>query len=86
VSAGCPEAERLKALGLTEGTPNVHPGQGTANRRFFFTNVFLELIWVESVEETQSDIARPLRFWERWEGRHAGSYSIGIQNMVCLAL
>ena len=33
---GAPEAEALKAFGLTEGSPNRHPGQGTANRRFFF--------------------------------------------------
>jgi len=36
---GAPEADSLIAFGLTEGAPNVHPGQGTANRRFFFHNV-----------------------------------------------
>ncbi len=41
-----PEAERLRALGLVEGTSNVHHGQGTANRRFFFANAMLELLWV----------------------------------------
>ncbi|AFY78420.1 MAG: hypothetical protein IGR93_19055 [Hydrococcus sp. C42_A2020_068] len=43
---GAPEADRLLSFGLTEGTPNIHPGQGTANRRFFFHNVMLELLWV----------------------------------------
>ena len=31
-----PEADLLVDFGLTEGPSNVHPGQGTANRRFFF--------------------------------------------------
>src|SRR5207249_2167482 len=35
-AAGTPEAASLIAFGLTEGTPNTHPGQGTANRRFFY--------------------------------------------------
>jgi len=35
VSIRAPEADRLAAFGLTEGTPNTHPGQGTACRRFF---------------------------------------------------
>ena len=45
-SVGAPDAERLVAFGLTEGEPNVHPGQGTACRRFFFRNAYLELLWV----------------------------------------
>jgi hypothetical protein len=40
---GAPEADRLVAFGLSEGTPNSHPGQGTACRRFFFRNAMLEL-------------------------------------------
>lgn len=35
VRPAAPEADILAAMGLVEGTPNVHPGQGTANRRFF---------------------------------------------------
>lgn len=41
----------LKNFGLTEGTSNRHPGQGTANRRFFFKNFFIELLWLENLEE-----------------------------------
>ena len=32
---GAPEADQLLSFGLVEGSSNVHPGQGTANRRFF---------------------------------------------------
>jgi hypothetical protein len=78
VSVGGPEANRLAALGLTEGQPNRHPGQGTACRRFFFANAYLELLWVESPEEAQGPIAAPLRFWERWSGRGSGTCPFGL--------
>ncbi len=38
---GASEAKRLTSFGLIEGSPNIHPGQGTANRRFFFGNMVL---------------------------------------------
>src|SRR5262249_52786878 len=78
VSAGGPEAERLAALGLTEGKPNRHVGQGTACRRFFFANTFLELLWVENPEETQGPLVSPLHFWERWSGRGSGTCPFGL--------
>jgi len=45
-SAGAPEADFLIKHGLLEGSGNSHPGPGTANRRFFFSNAYLELLWV----------------------------------------
>ncbi len=51
---GAPEADKLVEFGLVEGSPNTHPGQGTANRRFFFQNVMLELLWVADAEESQA--------------------------------
>jgi hypothetical protein len=42
-SKGAPEAEALLRVGLREGAGNTHPGQGTACRRFFFENAYLEL-------------------------------------------
>jgi hypothetical protein len=77
-SFGAPEADRLAALGLTEGPPNRHPGQGTANRRFFFANAMLEFLWVENAEEAQGPVARPLRLWERWSRRDSGACPFGV--------
>ena len=54
VSVGGEEASALAAFGLTEGTPNVHPGQGTACRRFFFANSYLELLWVSNAGEARN--------------------------------
>ncbi len=76
--AGAPEAEALRALGLVEGSGNVHPGQGTANRRFFFDGGFLELLWVADPEEARSDPAATTRLWPRWSGRRTGACPFGI--------
>ena len=68
-SEGAPEAEALVRLGLTEGPSNTHPGQGTSNRRFFFGNAFLELVYVHDATEAQDDSVRRLTLWDRWSGR-----------------
>ncbi len=55
---GAPEADALVQLGLREGPPNTHPGQATANRRFFFFNAMVEFLWVNDLREAQSKGAR----------------------------
>lgn len=77
-SVGAPEAQQLVDFGLTEGAPNRHPGQGTANRRFFFENAFLELVWVEDIEEAQSELVRPTGLWKRWSQRDSGAVPFGM--------
>jgi hypothetical protein len=77
-AAGAPEAERLVEFGLVEGAPNTHPGQGTANRRFFFNNAFLELVWVADATEAQSELVRRTGLWERWAGRSGGASPFGV--------
>ncbi len=62
---GAPEAEALTRFGLTEGSRNNHPGQGTANKRFFFHNAFIELLWLTNAMEAQSELARPTTLYER---------------------
>jgi hypothetical protein len=52
-AVGAPEAAALIRLGFSEGTPNTHPGQGTACRRFFFDNAYLELLWVHEEKEAR---------------------------------
>lgn len=72
------EAEALAARGIKEGPGNTHPGQGTACRRFFFANAYLELVWVSDPEEAQGEQARPTRLWERWSGREASACPFAI--------
>lgn len=45
------EADELGEFGLTEGSSRIHPGQGTQNRKFYFENFFLEILWV--IDETE---------------------------------
>ncbi|WP_019498828.1 hypothetical protein [Pseudanabaena sp. PCC 6802] len=75
---GAPAADRLVSFGLTEGTSNIHAGQGTANRRFFFHNCMLELLWVHSSEEAQSEVTRPMYLWERWRDRDRTACPFGV--------
>jgi hypothetical protein len=75
---GAPEADALLGRGLHEGPGNSHPGQGTVNRRFFFRNVYLELLWVEGYDEAQTGEARRTGLWDRWINRHNGCCPIGL--------
>ena len=75
---GGPEAGALAQLGLTEGSSNVHLGQGTRNRRFFFENAYLELVWVDDLAEAKREPARSTRLWERWLRRREGACPFGI--------
>ena len=77
-NVGAPEAGALTDRGLHEGPGNSHPGQGTANRRFFFPNAYLELLWVENRLEAQSPEVRETRLWERWQQRAAGACPFGL--------
>jgi hypothetical protein len=70
---GAPEADRLIEIGFTEGSSNTHPGQGTANRRFFFHNAMVEFLWVHDPIEAQSEVIQRTRLWERWEGRDSSA-------------
>ena len=73
-----PAGELLVSAGLLEGSSNIHPGQGTANRRFFFHNAMLELLWVHSAEEAQSESIARTHLWERWANRTTGACPFGI--------
>lgn len=62
---GAPEADLMTALGLAEGPRNNHPGQGTANRRFFFSNAAIEFIYVRDANEAENGRGSRLRIVER---------------------
>jgi Glyoxalase-like domain len=77
-ASGAPEAASLVRSGLQEGSPNTHPGQGTANPRFFFSNAYLELLWVSDPAEAQSEDVVPTQLWDRWSRRNDGACPFGI--------
>ena len=65
VEPGARVADHLLELGFQEGPRNTHPGQGTANRRFYFANGMLEFIWLQDADEARTGPGRDLRFPER---------------------
>ena len=73
---GAPQADLLSGIGLTEGTRNDHPGQGTANRRFFFSNTALELLYVSDANEAANGRGSRLRFPERAKNTKASPFGL----------
>jgi hypothetical protein len=71
-----PEATLLTDLGLIEGPSNNHPGQGTANRRFFFSNTALELLYVRDEREADEGPARDLQFPARASNPAASPFGL----------
>ncbi len=58
------EAEDLINFGMAEGSNRVHPGQGTINRKFYFENFYLEILWVHSEEEVKSTLTSHTQLWK----------------------
>jgi hypothetical protein len=77
VSRGGEEADRLVGWGFEEGPPNTHPGQGTACRRFYFENAYLELAWLEDEHEASSPGVDRLGLVQRM-GRVRGASRLGV--------
>jgi len=71
-------ASSLTQFGLTEGTPNTHPGQGTSCRRFFFHNAYFELLWVSNEEEIKNPSTAQMKLWERSQFTKTGYCPIGL--------
>jgi hypothetical protein len=72
------EAGALARAGLAEWTPNTHPGQGTACRRFRIGDVYLELVWVHDEAEARSPTAAPTQLFDRWTARRSGGCPFGL--------
>ena len=76
VEPEAPEADLLLAHGFKEGTGNRHPGQGTANRRFYFANGMLEFLWVHDAAEAMNGPGRELRFADRTQSSTASPFGV----------
>ena len=58
-------ADQFRDLGWAEGSSNTHPGQGTSNRRFFFGDFVLEVLFVSDAEEAASGTGKNLQIVDR---------------------
>ena len=50
-----PIVDKIVTAGFIEGSARNHPGQGTANRRIFFYNNYLEFLFLTLREETLAE-------------------------------
>ena len=67
--------DTLVAVGFVEGSPNVHPGQGTANVRLFFDNAFIELLYPTDLGEARSEAIARTALAERCSG-HGSAFGV----------
>ena len=79
-------ADVLVSLGMQEGARNKHEGQGTSNRRFYFPNGMLELLWVRDEEEANAGPGRELRFPERVNDPTASPFGVILRRKDHLSL
>ncbi len=71
-------ADQLVDFGLTEGSSRTHVGQGTTNRKFYFANFFLEILWVYNEAEINSDLIVESGLWHRANFRDTHSSRFGL--------
>jgi hypothetical protein len=74
-----PAAQRLSAIGLQEGNSNIHPGQGTSNRRFFVENSTIELLFVHDSEEAALGTGNRLGILSRFSDVNASPFGIVVR-------
>lgn len=76
------EADQLLGAGFLEGSNRIHPGQGTRNRKFYFENFFLEIIWENDPLELESDLIRKTGLTDRvrFEASGVSRFGLGLEN------
>ena len=71
-------AQELIDFGFTEGTSRIHPNQGTRNRKFYFKNFYLEILWVHNEDEVMNKITAPTKLYERSKYAANGYSPLGL--------
>lgn len=77
-------AQLLESQGLKRGFSRAHPGQGTSNICFEFSNSKLELLWIRDAGEANNGVASELHFCERTSSDDASPFGL-ILNKTDLA-
>jgi len=73
-----PAVDHLLTLGFCEGSRNIHKGQGTANRRLFFSNGMIEFLWVADEKEIRSAPASQTLLFARHYSKETGFAPFGV--------
>jgi len=69
-------ADLLVELGLEESFSRDHPGQGTSNRCFSFSNSKLELLWLRDEDEANNGPAHKMKFPQRAGNSEASPFGL----------
>lgn len=69
---------QLAEFGLVEGSRRTHKGQGTTNRKFYFDNFFLEILWVINEEEINQSPALETQLGQRANFEQNGFSRFGL--------
>ncbi|MCJ8340875.1 MAG: VOC family protein [Pseudomonadales bacterium] len=69
-------AQLLESQGLKQSFSRVHPGQGTSNICFEFSNSKLELLWLRDADEANDGPGRDLRLCERATNHKASPFGL----------
>ncbi|MGK7396371.1 MAG: hypothetical protein ACNS62_17470 [Candidatus Cyclobacteriaceae bacterium M3_2C_046] len=72
------EADELVNYGLCEGSSRIHPGQGTRNRKFYFKNLYLEILWMHDEEKIKNPAVAPTQLWQRVNHKSFGLSPFGL--------
>lgn len=71
-------ANELIEFGLKEGSNRIHPNQGTQNRKFYFNDFYVEILWVHSIGEVTSKLTSPTQLYERSKYKINGVSPFGL--------
>jgi len=64
--------------GFIEGSSRIHPNQGTRNRKFYFHNFYIEILWVHNSIEALNAITAPTKLYERSEYKNNNYSPFGL--------
>lgn len=83
VNAPEEKAAILRNFGLTEGETNTHPGQGTANHRFFLSGFFIELLYIDNIEQVKSKKTAQTKLYNRFFHENDNTSPFGVIFRPC---
>jgi hypothetical protein len=78
-------SQQLSTLGFSEGSSNRHPGQGTANHRFFFDGFMLEFLFVDDLVGLSDKRAKQLGLLNRFSDTSCSPFGIASRRS-CAAM
>jgi len=71
-------ANELIEFGFLEGSNRIHPNQGTENRKFYFNDFYIEILWVHNINEVTNKLTSSTQLYERSKYKINGISPFGL--------